>query len=185
MQIHPNHRLLTSEDILKIIELLGEIYQGNANIDDMDHLQNRRIRSSGELIQNQFALGLTRFEKVIRERLRRTTIPPTFNNLVTTKPINAAFREFFGSSQLSQFLDQTNPLAEVTHKRRLTSLGPSGVSRETAGMAIRGIHPTHYGRICPIETPEGQNAGLVNSPTNYMRRNGNGFLETPFVKVIN
>jgi len=185
LQIDPNHRLLTSEDILKIIELLGEIYQGNANIDDMDHLQNRRIRSSGELIQNQFALGLTRFEKVIRERLRRTTIPPTFNNLVTTKPINAAFREFFGSSQLSQFLDQTNPLAEVTHKRRLTSLGPSGVSRETAGMAIRGIHPTHYGRICPIETPEGQNAGLVNSPTNYMRRNGNGFLETPFVKVIN
>lgn len=186
LEIDPNYTVLTSEDILKIIEHLGEIFEGNSNVDDMDHLQNRRIRSSGELVQNQFALGLTRFEKVVRERLRRTnTQTYNFNNLITTKPVNAAFREFFGSSQLSQFLDQTNPLAEITHKRRITSLGPSGVSRDTAGMAIRGIHPTHYGRICPIETPEGQNAGLVNSPTSYTRRNSFGFLESPFFKVLN
>src|SRR5210317_96945 len=177
-------RILTTEDILKITEYLFEVFNGTAPVDDIDHLKNRRIRSSGELIQNQLALGLTRFEKVVRERLRRTGDELSLSNLVTTKPLNAAFREFFGSSQLSQFLDQTNPLAEITHKRRFTSLGPSGVSRETAGMAIRSIHPTHYGRICPIETPEGQNAGLVNSPTIFTRINENGFLESPFFPVL-
>jgi len=178
------HGILTTEDIFKIIEELNEVFLGNAAIDDIDHLKNRRIRASGELIQNQLAIGLTRFEKVVRERFRRPTSLLNLSNLVTTKPVNASFREFFGSSQLSQFLDQTNPLAEITHKRRFTSLGPSGVSRETAGMAIRGIHPTHYGRICPIETPEGQNAGLVNSPATFTRINPDGLLESPFRKVF-
>nr|AIT94182.1 beta subunit of RNA polymerase [Marsupiomonas sp. NIES 1824] len=182
--ISTNTRILTAEDILKITEHLGEVFHRTAVPDDIDHLKNRRIRSSAELIQNQFALGLTRFEKVIHERLTRANSGITLSNLVTTKPINAAFREFFGSSQLSQFLDQTNPLAEITHKRRFTSLGPSGVSRETAGMAIRGIHPTHYGRICPIETPEGKNAGLVNSPTMFTRISQDGFLQSPFQKVF-
>lgn len=184
LSIPESHRILTAEDIFKIVDNLSNIFEGNAGVDDIDHLKNRRIRASGELIQNQFAIGLTRFEKIIRERLRRPLYTTSLAHLVTTKPINAAFREFFGSSQLSQFLDQTNPLAEITHKRRFTSLGPSGVSRETAGMAIRSIHPTHYGRICPIETPEGQNAGLVNSPTTFTRINENGFLESPFYKVF-
>lgn len=184
LNISLDHRVLTIDDLLKIFELLGKIYHENAEIDDIDHLKNRRLRASGELIQNQFTIGLTRFEKVIRERLRRPNENLTLSTLITTKPMNAAFREFFGSSQLSQFLDQTNPLAEITHKRRFTSLGPSGVSRETAGMAIRGIHPTHYGRICPIETPEGQNAGLVNSPGALTRLNKNGYLETPFKKLF-
>ena len=183
LSISLDTRVVTAEDIFKIIDFLAKVFEGNKLLDDIDDLKNRRVRSSSELIQNQFSIGLTRFEKIIIDRLKRPNIYSSLSYLITTKPMNSALREFFGSSQLSQFLDQTNPLAEITHKRRFTSLGPSGVSRETAGMVIRSIHPTHYGRICPIETPEGQNAGLVNSPTSYANINSNGFIETPFVKV--
>nr|WQA10908.1 RNA polymerase beta subunit [Streptosarcina sp. YL-2023a] len=152
-------------------------------MDDIDHLKNRRVKASGELIQTQIGTGFLRLEKLIREKMKKPKRNLSIRNLITTKPFNGALREFFGSSQLSQFMDQTNPLAEITHKRRVSSLGPGGISRETAGMAVRGIHPTHYGRICPIETPEGQNAGLVNSITTHAKVNSLGFLETPFYKV--
>lgn len=175
--------VLTSEDILYATNYLIKVASGFGQLDDIDHLKNRRIRASGEIIQNQFSIGLLRLEKLIREKLKKPRNTITIRNLITTKPINGALREFFGSNQLSQFMDQTNPLAEITHKRRISSLGPGGVSRETAGMAVRGIHPTHYGRICPIETPEGQNAGLVNSITTYAHVNSNGVLETPLYKV--
>ena len=174
---------LTPQDILFAVDYLINLEHGVGCIDDIDHLKNRRVRASGELVENQLGTGLIRLEKMIREKLKKPKKNVTIRSLITTKPINGALREFFGSSPLSQFMDQTNPLAEITHKRRLSSLGPGGISRETAGMAVRGIHPSHYGRICPIETPEGPNAGLVNSITTYAKRNSEGFLETPFYKV--
>nr|YP_009106349.1 beta subunit of RNA polymerase [Fusochloris perforata]AIT95205.1 beta subunit of RNA polymerase [Fusochloris perforata] len=175
---------LTGKDFLGVTNLLIKLAQGSIFGDDIDDLKNRRVRTSGELIQNQFGTGLARLEKVIRERMKKPKQSLTLRGLITTKALNGALREFFGSSPLSQYMDQTNPLAEITHKRRLSSLGPGGISRETAGMAVRGIHPTHYGRICPIETPEGRNAGLVNSLTNFSRINSLGFLETPLFSVF-
>ena len=187
---------ITAQDILFATDYLLKCRYGTTSLDDIDHLKNRRIRGSGELLQNQFDTGLIRLEKTVREKMGRTstlssllssnkyTVLLAIQGLVTTKPLNGALREFFGSSPLSQYMDQTNPLAEITHKRRITSVGPGGVSRETAGMAIRGIHSTYYGRICPIETPEGKQAGLVNSITTYARINSQGFLETPYYKVL-
>ncbi len=183
LSISETKTILTAEDILYSTDYLIKLEHGSGEIDDIDNLKNRRVRASGEIIQNQLSIGLIRLEKLIREKFKRNRKNLTIKGLITTKAINGAIKEFFGSSQLSQFMDQTNPLAELTHKRRLTSVGPGGVSRETAGMAVRGIHPTHYGRICPIETPEGPNAGLVNSITSFGKINENGFLETPFFKV--
>ena len=174
---------LTRLDIFCAINYLINLKFGITSVDDIDNLKNRRVKASGELIQNQLNTGLIRLEKTIREKMKKVKKGLTIHNLITTKPINGALREFFGSSPLSQYLDQTNPLAEITHKRRLSSLGPGGLSRETAGMAVRSIHPTHYGRICPIETPEGRNAGLVNSMTIHARINSHGFLKTPFYNV--
>jgi DNA-directed RNA polymerase subunit beta len=174
---------LTRHDIFCAIDYLINLKHGLTTVDDIDNLKNRRVKASGELIQNQLNTGLIRLEKTIREKMKKVKKGLTIHSLITTKPINGALREFFGSSPLSQYLDQTNPLAEITHKRRLSSLGPGGISRETAGMAIRGIHPTHYGRICPIETPEGRNAGLVNSITIHARISSDGFIKTPFYNV--
>ena len=174
---------LTRHDIFCAIDYLISLKHGLTSVDDIDNLKNRRVKASGELIQNQLSTGLIRLEKTIREKMKKVKKGLTIHSLITTKPINGALREFFGSSPLSQYLDQTNPLAEITHKRRVSSLGPGGISRETAGMAIRGIHPTHYGRICPIETPEGRNAGLVNSITIHARISSHGFIKTPFYNV--
>ena len=174
---------LTRQDIFCAIDYLINLKYGHCSVDDIDNLKNRRVKASGELIQNQLSTGLIRLEKSIREKMKKVKKGLTIHSLITTKPINGALREFFGSSPLSQYLDQTNPLAEITHKRRLSSLGPGGISRETAGMAVRGIHPTHYGRICPIETPEGRNAGLVNSITIHARISSHGFIKTPFYNV--
>ena len=174
---------LTQHDIFCAIDYLINLKHGIFSVDYIDNLKNRRVKASGELIQNQLSTGLLRLEKTIREKMKKVKKGLTIHSLITTKPVNGALREFFGSSPLSQYLDQTNPLAEITHKRRLSSLGPGGISRETAGMAIRSIHPTHYGRICPIETPEGRNAGLVNSITIHARINSHGFLKTPFYNV--
>nr|YP_009238153.1 RNA polymerase beta subunit [Chromochloris zofingiensis]AMO01031.1 RNA polymerase beta subunit [Chromochloris zofingiensis] len=179
-----NHQTtLTALDLLTATDFLLKVEKGIYGVDDIDHLKNRRIRSSGELVQLQFGIGLLRLEKGIRLKLNNFTITPTLNSLINTKPVNGAFKEFFGSNPLSQFMDQINPLAEITHKRRLTSLGPGGVSRDTATLEVRGIHPSHYGRICPIETPEGKNTGLVNSLTTFARVNLQGLLETPFYKI--
>lgn len=153
-------------------------------MDDIDHLGNRRIRSVGELLQNQFRVGLSRIERIVKERMTlqdSETLTPL--NLLNVKPLNAAIKEFFGSSQLSQFMDQTNPLAELTHKRRISALGPGGLMRERAGFAVRDIHPSQYGRICPVETPEGPNAGLIGSLATHARVNDYGFIESPFFVV--
>ena len=176
-----NTYVLTPQDLLCATDYLIKLDYGIGIVDDIDHLKNRRVRASGELIQNQIGTGCIRLAKFIREKSenKKLSIP----TLISTKPLNGALREFFGSSPLSQFMDQTNPLAELTHKRRVTSLGPGGINRETATMAVRGIHPTYYGRICPIETPEGRNAGLVNSLTVFSRINNKGFIETPFYSV--
>ena len=174
---------LTSQDLYSAFQQLQELQNDHILPDDIDHLKNRRVRASGELVQGQFEVGIYRLEKAILGKMRKPTADLTPRSLANTKPLNAAFREFFGSSPLSQYMDQTNPLAEITQKRRISSLGPGGINRETAGMAIRGIHPTHYGRICPIETPEGKNAGLVNSLTAYTRIGPNGILETPYYSV--
>ena len=176
---------LTPKDLLAATDYLLKLEKGLKNIDDIDHLKNRRVRTSGELLQIQFGIGLLRLEKNIREKINGKLIflKNTLKNFISTKPLNGALREFFGTNPLSQFMDQINPLAEITHKRRLTSLGPGGISRDTATLEIRGIHPTHYGRICPIETPEGKNTGLVNSITTYARINNDGLIETPFYKV--
>ncbi len=178
-------RVLVREDIVGVIDYLINLNFDIGIVDDIDHLGNRRIRSVGELLQNQFRVGLTRLERIIRERMtiqEADTLTP--QNLVNAKPLVAAIKEFFGSSQLSQFMDQTNPLAELTHKRRLSALGPGGLSRERAGFAVRDIHPSHYGRICPIETPEGPNAGLIGSLATFARVNEFGFIETPYRKVV-
>ena len=179
-------RTLTPEDVLSTIDYLInlELDVGGATLDDIDHLGNRRVRSVGELLQNQVRVGLNRLERIIKERMTvGETESLTPAQLVNPKPLVAAIKEFFGSSQLSQFMDQTNPRAELTHKRRISALGPGGLTRERAGFAVRDIHPSHYGRICPIETPEGPNAGLIGSLATHARVNEYGFIETPFWKV--
>lgn len=181
LNLHETQRTLTVQDIVASIEYLINLTYDEGVVDDIDHLGNRRIRSVGELLQNQFRIGLTRLERIVRERMTlqdAETLTPL--NLLNTKPLIAAIKEFFGSSQLSQFMDQTNPLAELTHKRRLSALGPGGLARERAGFAVRDIHPSHYGRICPVETPEGPNAGLIGSLATYARVNEYGFIETPY-----
>ena len=177
---------LCNDDILAVISILVELRNGRGEIDDIDHLGNRRVRSVGELVENQFRSGLARVERAVKERLSQAESENLMpNDLINSKPISAAIREFFQSSQLSQFMDQTNPLSEITHKRRVSALGPGGLTRERAGFEVRDVHPTHYGRVCPIETPEGPNIGLINSLALYSRTNEYGFLETPYRKVKN
>ncbi len=174
-------RVLRKEDILRTVKIMCELKDGRGTIDDIDNLGNRRVRSVGELMENQYRLGLLRMERAIRERMGSVDIDTVMpHDLINAKPAAAAVREFFGSSQLSQFMDQTNPLSEVTHKRRLSALGPGGLTRERAGFEVRDVHPTHYGRICPIETPEGPNIGLINSLATYAKVNKYGFIETPY-----
>jgi len=176
---------LSPRDIVEVIKILVELRNGRGDIDDIDHLGNRRIRSVGELAENQFRAGLVRVERAVKERLSQAESDNLMpHDLINAKPISAAVREFFGSSQLSQFMDQTNPLSEITHKRRVSALGPGGLTRERAGFEVRDVHPTHYGRVCPIETPEGPNIGLINSLALYARTNEYGFLETPYRKVV-
>jgi DNA-directed RNA polymerase subunit beta len=177
---------LSNDDILAVVGILVELRNGRGEIDDIDHLGNRRVRSVGELAENQFRAGLVRVERAVRERLSQAESENLMpHDLINAKPISAAIKEFFGSSQLSQFMDQTNPLSEITHKRRVSALGPGGLTRERAGFEVRDVHPTHYGRVCPIETPEGPNIGLINSLALYARTNEYGFLETPYRKVNN
>src|SRR5918996_839733 len=189
-----NHRLklnvpleqgtLRKEDILEVVRYLMELKNGNGSVDDIDHLGNRRVRAVGELVENHFRVGLVRMERAIKEKMSLQDIETLMpQELINYKPVSAALKEFFGSSQLSQFMDQTNPLSEITHKRRLSALGPGGLTRERAGFEVRDVHPTHYGRVCPIETPEGPNIGLINSLALYARTNQYGFLETPYRKV--
>ena len=177
-------RTLRKQDILEIVQVLCELKDGKGEIDDIDHLGNRRVRSVGELMENQYRVGLLRMERAIRERMSSVEIDSVMpHDLINAKPAAAAVREFFGSSQLSQFMDQTNPLSEITHKRRLSALGPGGLTRERAGFEVRDVHPTHYGRIWPIETPEGPNIGLINSLATYARVNQYGFIESPYRRV--
>src|SRR3989440_319957 len=179
-------RTLRKQDILAIVNVLVDLKDGRGDIDDIDHLGNRRVRSVGELMENQYRIGLLRMERAIRERMSSVEIDTVMpHDLINAKPAAAAVREFFGSSQLSQFMDQTNPLSEITHKRRLSALGPGGLTRERAGFEVCDVHPTHYGRICPIETPEGPNIGLINSLATYARVNQYGFIESPYRKVVN
>ena len=159
---------------------------GRGEVDDIDHLGNRRVRSVGELVENQFRIGLLRMERTIKEKMStlleiESAMP---QDLINAKPITTSFKDFFGTSQLSQFMDQTNPLSEITHKRRVSALGPGGLTRERAGFEVSDVHPTHYGRICPIETPEGPNIGLINSLATYSKVNRYGFIESPYKKVL-
>ncbi|AZO07013.1 MULTISPECIES: DNA-directed RNA polymerase subunit beta [unclassified Mesorhizobium] len=178
-------RVLRKEDILAVVKTLVELRDGKGEIDDIDNLGNRRVRSVGELMENQYRVGLLRMERAIKERMSSIEIDTVMpQDLINAKPAAAAVREFFGSSQLSQFMDQTNPLSEITHKRRLSALGPGGLTRERAGFEVRDVHPTHYGRICPIETPEGPNIGLINSLATFARVNKYGFIESPYRKIV-
>ncbi|MDA8526037.1 DNA-directed RNA polymerase subunit beta, partial [Planktomarina temperata] len=178
-------RTLRREDIVACVKALVDLRDGRGDIDDIDHLGNRRVRSVGELMENQYRVGLLRMERAIKERMSSVEIDTVMpQDLINAKPAAAAVREFFGSSQLSQFMDQTNPLSEVTHKRRLSALGPGGLTRERAGFEVRDVHATHYGRMCPIETPEGPNIGLINSLATFARVNKYGFIETPYRKVV-
>ena len=178
--------VLSNDDILDTIKLLVDLRNGKGEVDDIDHLGNRRVRCVGELAENQFRAGLSRVERAVKERLGQAETENLMpHDLINSKPISSAIREFFGSSQLSQFMDQTNPLSEITHKRRISALGPGGLTRERAGFEVRDVHPTHYGRVCPIETPEGPNIGLINSLALFARLNEHGFLETPYRKVVN
>jgi len=177
-------RMLTRQDIIEVVRYLLTLRQGGGAVDDIDHLGNRRVRSVGELLENQLRIGLVRMERAIRERMSIHDLEMAMpHDLINSKPVTAAVKEFFGSSQLSQFMDQTNPLSEITHKRRLSALGPGGLTRDRAGFEVRDVHPTHYGRICPIETPEGPNIGLIASLSTYARVNRFGFIETPYRKV--
>src|SRR6201986_1339012 len=177
-------RVLRKEDLVATVKTLCDLKDGRGQIDDIDNLGNRRVRSVGELMENQYRIGLLRMERAIRERLGSVDIDSVMpHDLINAKPAAAAVREFFGSSQLSQFMDQTNPLSEITHKRRLSALGPGGLTRERAGFEVRDVHPTHYGRICPIETPEGPNIGLISSLSTYAKVNKYGFIETPYRRV--
>ena len=187
LQTPLDEKVLHPQDFYEVIKYLLKLRRNPANVDDIDHLGNRRVRSVGELLENQFRIGLVRMERAIKEKMSvyqemATAMP---HDLINAKPVMAAIREFFGSSQLSQFMDQTNPLSEITHKRRLSALGPGGLSRERAGFEVRDVHPTHYGRICPIETPEGPNIGLISSLSSYARINEFGFIESPYRKVEN
>src|SRR5213595_1527820 len=178
--------VLTKKDVLEVVRYLIDLKNGKGNIDDIDHLGNRRVRAVGELLENQYRIGLVRMERAIKERMSLQEIETLMpHDLINAKPVTAVIKEFFGSSQLSQFMDQTNPLSEVTHKRRLSALGPGGLTRERAGFEVRDVHPTHYGRICPIETPEGPNIGLISSLSCYARINEFGFIESPYRKVNN
>src|SRR6056300_524051 len=177
--------ILSKEDILAVMQTLIDIRNGKGVVDDIDHLGNRRIRSVGEMAENQFRVGLVRVERAVRERLSMAESDNLMpQDLINAKPVAAAVKEFFGSSQLSQFMDQNNPLSEITHKRRVSALGPGGLTRERAGFEVRDVHPTHYGRVCPIETPEGPNIGLINSLATYARTNDYGFIEAPYRKVV-
>src|SRR3984957_8933909 len=177
-------QVLTKKDILEVVGYLIDLKNGKGTIDDIDHLGNRRVRAVGELLENQYRIGLVRMERAIKERMSLQEIETLMpHDLINAKPVTAVIKEFFGSSQLSQFMDQTNPLSEVTHKRRLSALGPGGLTRERAGFEVRDVHPTHYGRICPIETPEGPNIGLIASLSTFARVNEYGFVETPYRKV--
>jgi DNA-directed RNA polymerase beta subunit len=179
-------RVLTDSDIVEIVRYLFNLRTGRGEVDDIDHLGNRRVRRVGELLENQFRIGLVRMERTIKEKMTLTELESAMpHDLINAKPVMAALKEFFGSSQLSQFMDQTNPLSEITHKRRLSALGPGGLTRERAGFEVRDVHPTHYGRICPIETPEGPNIGLITSLASYARVNDFGFIEVPYRKVTN
>jgi DNA-directed RNA polymerase subunit beta len=174
-------QILTDKDILEVVRYLIDLKNGKGNIDDIDHLGNRRVRAVGELLENQYRIGLVRMERAIKERMSLQEVENLMpHDLINSKPVSAVVKEFFGSSQLSQFMDQTNPLSEVTHKRRLSALGPGGLTRERAGFEVRDVHPTHYGRVCPIETPEGPNIGLIASLSTYARINEHGFVETPY-----
>jgi len=179
LEVKIEHRMtLSPKDIVEVIRILVELRNGRGEIDDIDHLGNRRVRSVGELAENQFRAGLVRVERAVKERLSQAESENLMpHDLINAKPISAAIKEFFGSSQLSQFMDQTNPLSEITHKRRVSALGPGGLTRERAGFEVRDVHPTHYGRVCPIETPEGPNIGLINSLALYARTNRYGFLD--------
>ena len=178
--------ILTNDDIIDVLRTLIDIRNGNGSVDDIDHLGNRRVRSVGEMAENAFRIGLVRVERAVKERLTLAEAEGLMpKEMINAKPVSAAVKEFFGSSQLSQFMDQQNPLSEVTHKRRVSALGPGGLTRERAGFEVRDVHPTHYGRVCPIETPEGPNIGLINSLAVYARTNEYGFLETPYRRVIN
>ena len=178
--------VLPKEDIIDVLKVLIDIRNGNGTVDDIDHLGNRRVRSVGEMAENAFRVGLVRVERAVKERLTLAESEGLMpQELINAKPVAAAIKEFFGSSQLSQFMDQNNPLSEVTHKRRVSALGPGGLTRERAGFEVRDVHPTHYGRVCPIETPEGPNIGLINSLSVYARTNQYGFLETPYRQVEN
>lgn len=184
MECSDSIRILRKEDIIAILKALLELKDGHGEIDDIDNLGNRRVRAVGELLENQYRVGLSRMERAIKERMSSVEIDTVMpHDLINAKPAAAVVREFFGSSQLSQFMDQTNPLSEITHKRRLSALGPGGLTRDRAGFEVRDVHPTHYGRICPIETPEGQNIGLINSLATYARVNQYGFIESPYRKV--
>ena len=184
-QVPDSVRVLRKEDILAILKTLVDLKDGRGAIDDIDNLGNRRVRLVGELMENQYRLGLLRMERAIKERMTSSEIDSVMPyDLINAKPLSGAVREFFASSQLSQFMDQNNPLAEITHKRRLSALGPGGLTRDRAGMDVRDVHPTHYGRICPIESPEGQNIGLINSLASYAKINQYGFIETPYRKVV-
>ncbi len=184
LDIDIHHRALTQEDIIHSIRYLVRLKDTQGGVDDIDHLGNRRVRTVGELVENQYRMGLVRMERAIKERMTLQDVETLMpHDLINPKPISAAIKEFFGTSQLSQFMDQTNPLSEVTHKRRLSALGPGGLSRERAGFEVRDVHPTHYGRICPVETPEGPNIGLIVSLATYARVNPYGFIETPYRKV--
>ncbi|WFR96596.1 DNA-directed RNA polymerase subunit beta [Rhizobium tumorigenes] len=185
LEVEDTVRTLRKEDILAVVKMLVELRDGKGEIDDIDNLGNRRVRSVGELMENQYRLGLLRMERAIKERMSSIEIDTVMpQDLINAKPAAAAVREFFGSSQLSQFMDQVNPLSEITHKRRLSALGPGGLTRERAGFEVRDVHPTHYGRICPIETPEGPNIGLINSLATFARVNKYGFIESPYRKII-
>ncbi len=184
LKTEDTQRTLRKEDILAVTKTLVDLRDGRGEVDDIDNLGNRRVRSVGELMENQYRLGLLRMERAIKERMSSVDISTVMpQDLINAKPAAAAVREFFGSSQLSQFMDQTNPLSEITHKRRLSALGPGGLTRERAGFEVRDVHPTHYGRICPIETPEGPNIGLINSLATFARVNKYGFIESPYRKV--
>jgi DNA-directed RNA polymerase subunit beta len=178
--------VLDKEDIIEVIRELINIRNGLSTVDDIDTLGNRRIRAVGEMAENAFRVGLVRVERAVKERLNQAESDGLMpQDLINAKPVSAAIKEFFGSSQLSQFMDQVNPLSEVTHKRRVSALGPGGLTRERAGFEVRDVHPTHYGRVCPIETPEGPNIGLINTLAIYAKTNEYGFLETPYRKVVN
>ncbi len=181
-ELVPKH--ITTEDMIASVSYLLNLQYKLGTVDDIDHLGNRRIRSVGELLQNQFRIGLTRLERVVRERMTIQDLDVvTPQTLINTKPITSSIREFFGSSQLSQFMDQTNPLSELTHKRRISALGPGGLSRERAGFEVRDVHYTHYGRLCPIESPEGPNIGLISALSSFAIINEYGFIETPYRKI--